>query len=41
MLKDFGLNLVTGDILINSLLAHGRNTGEEFACFPNVSDLIK
>jgi hypothetical protein len=36
------INLVTGDILINSLVAHGRNTGEEFASnFSNVSESYK
>jgi hypothetical protein len=25
------INLATGDILFHSLVAHGRNTGDEFA----------
>lgn len=36
------INLSTGDILFHSLVAHGRNTGEEFASnFSNASESYK
>lgn len=36
------INLVTGDILINSLVAHGQNTGQEYASnFSNASESYK
>ncbi|MFV8440857.1 murein L,D-transpeptidase catalytic domain family protein [Flavobacterium sp. LB2P44] len=36
------INLVTGDILFHSLVAHGRNTGDEFASnFSNASESYK
>ncbi|SHG09763.1 L,D-transpeptidase catalytic domain [Flavobacterium segetis] len=36
------IDLSTGDVLFNSLVAHGRNTGEEFASnFSNASESYK
>ena len=36
------INLTTGDILFHSLVAHGRNTGDEFASnFSNASESYK
>jgi hypothetical protein len=36
------INLVTGDILFHSLVAHGRNTGNEFASnFSNAAESFK
>ena len=36
------INLITGDVLFNSLVAHGRNTGEEFASnFSNSNESYK
>ncbi len=36
------INLITGDVLFNSLVAHGRNTGEEFASnFSNANESYK
>ena len=36
------INLITGDVLFNSLVAHGRNTGEEFASnFSNANESFK
>ena len=36
------IDLITGDVLFNSLVAHGRNTGEEFASnFSNANESYK
>ena len=36
------INLITGDILFHSLVAHGRNTGQEYASnFSNASESYK
>ncbi|TDE29695.1 MULTISPECIES: murein L,D-transpeptidase catalytic domain family protein [Flavobacterium] len=36
------IDLITGDVLFHSLVAHGRNTGEEFASnFSNASESYK
>ena len=36
------INVITGDVLFNSLVAHGRNTGEEFASnFSNANESYK